>query len=88
MTVTDPLAVRTKDGALIEFINTVQMDASGADISNTALFDNHSPGFPPNITMRHVVSNYIYPNTLKVIRVSGMDIKKCFGEVRIVFRRV
>jgi 2',3'-cyclic-nucleotide 2'-phosphodiesterase/3'-nucleotidase len=67
--------IRTQDNALIEFINNVQMKASGATISNTALFHNNSPGFPANVTMRDIVSNYIYPNTLKVIRISGQVIK-------------
>ncbi|MFC0213946.1 bifunctional metallophosphatase/5'-nucleotidase [Paenibacillus chartarius] len=75
MSVVDPMAVRMKDNALIEFINKVQMEVSGAPISNTALFDNFSPGFPADITMRHIVANYIYPNTLKVIRVKGRDIR-------------
>lgn len=75
MRITDPMAVRLKEHPLIEFINRVQMDISGARISNTALFDNISPGFPPDITMRDIVSNYIYPNTLQVIRISGQDIK-------------
>ncbi|MDR6878478.1 bifunctional metallophosphatase/5'-nucleotidase [Paenibacillus sp. GCM10023248] len=75
MLVKDPMGIRLKDSALIEFINRVQMELSGASISNTALFDNVSPGFPADITMRDIVSNYIYPNTLKVIRISGQDIK-------------
>ncbi|MDQ0896610.1 bifunctional UDP-sugar hydrolase/5'-nucleotidase [Paenibacillus sp. V4I7] len=75
MLVKDPMQIRLKDNALIEFINCVQMELSGAAISNTALFDNVSPGFPADITMRDIVSNYIYPNTLKVIRISGQDIK-------------
>ncbi|MNQ73922.1 Trifunctional nucleotide phosphoesterase protein YfkN precursor [compost metagenome] len=75
MLVKDPMQIRTEDNALIEFINKVQMELSGAPISNTALFDNISPGFPADITMRDIVSNYIYPNTLKVIRISGQDIK-------------
>ncbi|KQX52055.1 2', 3'-cyclic nucleotide 2'-phosphodiesterase [Paenibacillus sp. Root444D2] len=75
MLVKDPMQIRLKDNALIEFINRVQMELSGAAISNTALFDNVSPGFPADITMRDIVSNYIYPNTLKVIRISGQDIK-------------
>ncbi|WP_442953016.1 bifunctional metallophosphatase/5'-nucleotidase [Paenibacillus sp. Soil750] len=75
MLVRDPMQIRTEDNALIEFINKVQMELSGAQISNTALFDNVSPGFPSDITMRDIVSNYIYPNTLKVIRISGQDIK-------------
>jgi 2',3'-cyclic-nucleotide 2'-phosphodiesterase/3'-nucleotidase len=75
MRVTDPMALRLKEHPLIEFINRVQMELTGATISNTALFDNIAPGFPPDITMRDIVSNYIYPNTLQVIRISGQDIK-------------
>ncbi|MBM7646690.1 2',3'-cyclic-nucleotide 2'-phosphodiesterase/3'-nucleotidase [Scopulibacillus daqui] len=75
MLVNDPMEIRTKDHPLIEFINKVQMDAAGVDISNTALFDNQSPGLPRDVTMRDVVANYIYPNTLKVIRITGQDIK-------------
>ncbi len=75
MTVKDPMKIRIQDNPLIEFINRVQMEAAGVDISNTALFDNKSPGFREFVTMRDVVSNYIYPNTLKVIRISGQDIK-------------
>jgi 2',3'-cyclic-nucleotide 2'-phosphodiesterase/3'-nucleotidase len=73
MTVRDPMQIRMKDSAMIEFINKVQMETSGAAISNTALFSDDSPGFPPQVTMRHIVSNYIYPNTLKVIRITGRD---------------
>ncbi|WP_028402682.1 bifunctional metallophosphatase/5'-nucleotidase [Ectobacillus panaciterrae] len=75
MLVEDPMQIRIQDNALIEFINKVQMHTAGVDISNTALFDNASPGFKHNITMRDIVSNYIYPNTLKVIRITGQDIK-------------
>jgi 2',3'-cyclic-nucleotide 2'-phosphodiesterase/3'-nucleotidase len=80
MLVKDPMQARLKDSALIEFINRVQMEMSGAPISNTALFDNISPGFPADITMRDIVSNYIYPNTLKVIRISGQDIKNAIEQ--------
>jgi 2',3'-cyclic-nucleotide 2'-phosphodiesterase/3'-nucleotidase len=76
MTVKDYMNIRTKDNALIEFINKVQMDSASVDISNTALFDNKSTGFPSKVTMRDIVSNYVYPNTLKVIRIKGNDIKE------------
>lgn len=75
MTIHNPFDVRLKDHPLIEFINNVQMDAAAVEISNTALFHNESPGLPSKVTMRDIVSNYIYPNTLKVIRISGQDIK-------------
>jgi 2',3'-cyclic-nucleotide 2'-phosphodiesterase/3'-nucleotidase len=85
MSITDPMAVRTRDNALIEFINKVQMYYAGVNISNTALFDNQSRGFKPNITVRDVVSNYIYPNTLKVIRVTGQDIKDALEQSAAYF---
>ncbi|NYC94122.1 5'-nucleotidase C-terminal domain-containing protein [Clostridium acetobutylicum] len=46
----------------------------GTDISATSLFSN-SKGFPKKVTMRDIVSNYVYPNTLKVMKVKGKDIK-------------
>ncbi|WP_096154926.1 bifunctional metallophosphatase/5'-nucleotidase [Bacillus sp. FJAT-45066] len=75
MLVNDAMEIRTKDNPLIEFINKVQMDISDTTISNTALFHNGSPGFPENVTMRDIVSNYIYPNTLKVIEITGQEMK-------------
>lgn len=75
MTVRSHPAARLQEHPLIEFIHRVQLDSSGAEISAAALFDNVAPGFGEIITMREIVSNYIYPNTLKVLRVSGSDIR-------------
>lgn len=75
MLIHDAMQTRMQDCAFIEFINKVQMDAAGVNISCTSLFHNESSGFPSEITMRDIVSNYIYPNTLKVVRVTGKDIK-------------
>ncbi|MCC3358656.1 bifunctional metallophosphatase/5'-nucleotidase [Bacillus sp. REN16] len=76
MTIDDPLKARLKDNALVEFINKVQLDVAKVSISATAFFNNVTKGFPSNITMRDIVSNYIYPNTLKVIRICGKDLKE------------
>ncbi|WP_374193930.1 bifunctional UDP-sugar hydrolase/5'-nucleotidase [Alkalihalobacillus sp. BA299] len=75
MLIRNPMEIRTKDNALIEFINKVQMDVSKVDISNTALFSDEAPGLHSKVTMRDIVSNYIYPNTLKVLKITGKDIK-------------
>ncbi|WP_078428105.1 bifunctional metallophosphatase/5'-nucleotidase [Alkalihalobacterium alkalinitrilicum] len=75
MLINNPLEIRTKDNALIEFINKVQMDIAKVDISNTALFSDQSPGLHSDVTMRDIVSNYIYPNTLKVLKITGKDMK-------------
>ena len=55
---------------LITFLNKVAMEASGADISANALF-LHATGFNHEITMRDLVSTYVYPNTLVVKKMSG-----------------
>lgn len=80
MLITDPLLVRTCDHPLIEFINNVQMEIAGVEISNTSLFNNATPGFKPNVTMRDIISNYMFPNTLKVLRLTGMDIKEALEQ--------
>ena len=75
MLLKDHLKARLKDNAYTEFINNIQMEAAKVDISNTAIFDNHCKGFHHNVTMRDIISNYKYPNTLKVISLKGSDIK-------------
>ncbi|MFE8701398.1 bifunctional metallophosphatase/5'-nucleotidase [Cytobacillus sp. FJAT-54145] len=86
MTITDVMEIRLKDHPMIEFINKVQMDAGDVEISNTALFHNESPGFPNDVTMRDIVSNYIYPNTLKVIRITGQDMKDALEKCATYFK--
>lgn len=86
MLISSPAEVRLSEHPLIEFINQLQMDVSGASISCTALFDNSSPGFGERITMRDIVSNYVYSNTLKVIRISGADIRAALEKTAEYFQ--
>ena len=51
---------------LANFINTVQLAASGAQISACSL-PNEFKGLPTTVTVRDVVSTYIYTNTLVVL---------------------
>ncbi|MBC8059883.1 MAG: 5'-nucleotidase C-terminal domain-containing protein [Clostridiaceae bacterium] len=74
MLITDHLNARLKDNAFTEFINNIQMAVAKVDISNTAIFDNNCKGFGHNVTMRDIISNYKYPNTLKVLSLKGSDI--------------
>ncbi|MBA4494720.1 bifunctional metallophosphatase/5'-nucleotidase [Paenactinomyces guangxiensis] len=87
MTVTDPHYTRTHDTALIEFINKVQMETSGADISAASLFNNDVPGLPEDVTTRDILSTYVYTNTLKVIRVKGSDIKASLEQTATYFKQ-
>ena len=88
MLINDPLKARLKDNAYTEFINNIQMEAAKVDISNAAIFDNHCKGFRNNVTMRDIISNYKYPNTLKVISIKGSDIKAALEKTAEYFRIV
>ncbi|SFC22075.1 2',3'-cyclic-nucleotide 2'-phosphodiesterase / 3'-nucleotidase [Alkalibacterium subtropicum] len=75
MSIDDVEQARKQEHPYIEFIHRVQMYYSDCDISGTALFNNRVKGFSDSVTMRDVVLNYIYPNTLAVLNVSGQDLK-------------
>lgn len=85
MRIEDPNAARLSEHPYVEFINKVQMDASGADISLTSLFNNDGKGFGATITMRDVLTNYIYPNTLAVLEITGKDIKASLEQTATYF---
>lgn len=75
MLVHAPLNDRAHGDAYLDFINHVQMTAMGTDIAATALFNDEVPGFKPEVTMRDVVTSYIYPNTLAAEKITGADLK-------------
>ncbi|MEG0295681.1 MAG: bifunctional UDP-sugar hydrolase/5'-nucleotidase [Clostridium sp.] len=60
---------------LANFINQIQLEVSGADIACTS-FANSIKGFDKDVTVRDIVSTYIYPNTLVVLKVTGEILKK------------
>ena len=60
---------------LANFINEIQLEVSGADISCTS-FANSIKGFNKDVTVRDIVSTYIYPNTLVVLKITGEILKK------------
>ena len=69
-----PTAV-LQDTAMIDLINAVQMDASGADVSLAALF-NASSNLPAgDFHKRDGVKIYMYDNTLMAVRVTGKQLK-------------
>ncbi|WP_161879501.1 bifunctional metallophosphatase/5'-nucleotidase [Alkalibacterium sp. MB6] len=75
MEIKDVERARREEHPYVEFVHRVQMHYTGCDISGTALFNNDAKGFKQTVTMRDIVLNYIYPNTLAVMTVSGADLK-------------
>lgn len=80
MRITDPMQARIFEHPYIEFINHVQMEASKTTISGTALFNNEGKGFGEQITMREIITNYIYPNTLAVLKITGQDLREALEQ--------
>ncbi len=72
--VDDLFQARLHKHPIVSFINRIQLDASGADISSTSLANNVT-GFEKEITIRNVLSTYIYPNTLVVVEITGSRLK-------------
>jgi 2',3'-cyclic-nucleotide 2'-phosphodiesterase / 3'-nucleotidase len=70
----DGFLARLHKHPLVSFINQVQKTTTGSQLSATALF-NSVRGFDPSITMRDLVSTYVYPNTLIVKKMTGKDLK-------------
>ena len=65
----DPLSMALHGTLIANFFNQVQLEATGADISVTGLA-NAVKGFDKkDVSIRDVVSSYIFSNTLKVIEV-------------------
>ncbi|WP_035279073.1 bifunctional UDP-sugar hydrolase/5'-nucleotidase [Clostridium sp. Ade.TY] len=60
---------------LANFINQVQLEKSNADISCTS-FANVIKGFNKSVTVRDIVSTYVYPNTLVVLNITSEILKK------------
>ncbi|MBU1145813.1 MAG: bifunctional metallophosphatase/5'-nucleotidase [Firmicutes bacterium] len=71
----DLFQARLHKHKIVTFINQVQLLASKADISCTSL-GNAITGFDKEITVRNVLSTYIYPNTLTVIQITGEKLRK------------
>lgn len=73
--VNDRFKARLHKHPVVSFLNQVQLDATGAMLSGNALF-NEAVGFNKEITMRDIVSTYVYPNTTVVLEVSGKVLKE------------
>ncbi|MCR5228987.1 MAG: bifunctional metallophosphatase/5'-nucleotidase [Solobacterium sp.] len=73
--VRDEFDARLHKSQIITFLNMVAKEASGADICSCALF-NGAVGFNTSITMRDIVSTYVFPNTLVVKKVTGRILRE------------
>ena len=70
----DHMEMAVNGSVIANFFNQVQLDTSGADLSATSL-GNVVKGFNRQVTIRDVVATYVFPNTLKTIRVDRRVLK-------------
>lgn len=75
MTPEEPLAMALHGTPIANLFNHVQQKLSGAMLSSTSLA-NEVRGFHKTVTVRDVVSTYIYPNTLSVLKITGSVLKE------------
>lgn len=86
MAINDTMEARMYEHPYIEFVNRMQLDISGADISSTSLFTDTQPGFPKEIRVIDVMVNYGYPNVLVVIEVTGEELKSAMEQSSAFFK--
>lgn len=70
----DLFEARVHKHKMVSFLNQVQLYFTNADLSGVALA-NEVKGFNHEITMRDIVSTYVFPNTLCVVGMKGSDVK-------------
>ena len=69
---------------IADFINLVQLEASGAQVSCTAL-GNEVSGFQAQVTVRDVVASYPFSNTLVVLQVTGRVLRAALEQCATYF---
>ncbi|MBM6860659.1 bifunctional metallophosphatase/5'-nucleotidase, partial [Clostridium saudiense] len=80
----DIFVARLKGHPFINFLHQVQLDVSGADLSALSLFDS-AIGFKKNVSIRDVLINYPYPNTLMVLEITGHKLKEAIEKAATYF---
>ena len=66
----DEFEARLHKSQVVTYLNHVQAGATGAELSATSLFSG-ATGFGKEITMRDLVSTYVFTNTLVVKQITG-----------------
>ena len=70
----DEFDARLHKSQLITFLNKVEFDVTGADLAANALF-LRAVGFKESISMRDLISTYVFPNTLVVKEIDGKNLR-------------
>jgi 2',3'-cyclic-nucleotide 2'-phosphodiesterase (5'-nucleotidase family) len=69
-------SARLEPTPILNFINSVQLKRTGADLSAASAFDLRAGFDSGTIRMRQVAALYPYDNTLRAVRISGAQLKE------------
>ncbi|MFH5881101.1 bifunctional metallophosphatase/5'-nucleotidase [Liberiplasma polymorphum] len=84
MEIKNQLDARKTKHPLFEWINRMQLELSGAQISAASL-PNEAPGFKDVICLRDIAANFIYPNTLSLLEVTGKILREALEKTLTYF---
>jgi 2',3'-cyclic-nucleotide 2'-phosphodiesterase (5'-nucleotidase family) len=68
-------SAQIQDTPLVDFINQIQLEATGADISSAALFDSNATIQAGPVSIKDATLIYKYPNTLYTVEITGKELK-------------
>jgi len=68
-------SAQIQDTPLVDLINQIQLEATGADISSAALFDSEASIQAGPVSIKDATLIYKYPNTLYTVEVTGKELK-------------
>lgn len=86
LTLDTPLRMAANGTALADLFNTVQLAASGAQISVTSLA-NDAAGLPQTVRRRDILNAYPYTNTLTVLQITGAVLRRAMERSAEYFTR-
>lgn len=86
MTPDTPLRMAAEGTALADLFNTVQLAASGAQLSVTSLA-NDAAGLPQTVRRRDILNAYPYTNTLTVLEITGAVLRRAMERSAEYFTR-
>jgi 2',3'-cyclic-nucleotide 2'-phosphodiesterase / 3'-nucleotidase / 5'-nucleotidase len=77
---------RLADGSVWDFIHAVQLDATGADVSLSPLFEPPARIAAGPITLRDALRIYPYDNTLGVVELTGQELAETLERAAAYFQ--
>lgn len=74
--ITNVIEAQIKRSPYIDLINKIQMDYAETDIAAVAIYRDDANGLGEEVTMRDIMRNYPYNNTLTKVKINGKELKE------------